>query len=65
MHCDHEMCLCRVDAAEDVCSEFCHEMTGEPGHRDACRCGHDSCVRAVPDDRARARPAPGLLQSHD
>ena len=46
MHCEHDMCLCLVDTAEEICSDHCREMAGLAGHRDACRCGHGPCARA-------------------
>ena len=47
MHCQHDMCLCLVDTAEEICSDHCREMAGLAGNRDACRCGHEACARAA------------------
>ena len=42
MNRQHDMCLCRVGAAEEVCSDHCRQMAGHAGHRGACGCGHDA-----------------------
>ncbi|HJS27806.1 MAG TPA: hypothetical protein VJ913_11850 [Actinomycetota bacterium] len=46
MNCQHDMCLCRVDAVEEACSDHCRQMVGEADHNGACGCGHDACTGA-------------------
>jgi hypothetical protein len=44
MNCQHDMCLCRVDAGQEVCSDHCRRMVAGHGGHDVCQCGHDACT---------------------